>query len=205
MKRRVLIAAAMAFAVAGSAVAGDDFDYCLLCHGANGNGNKAINAPKISGLEPWYIARQLENFAEGIRGIPAEDGPGHEMGPVGMRLKNEGTLEAAVKFVGTLKSSRPATTVTGNVKRGKQLYANCASCHGPSGQGNEAIQVPALASRTDWYLVTQLKNFRQGVRGADPRDIYGAQMRAIASQLPDEQAINDVVAYINTLQTRNSE
>jgi cytochrome c oxidase subunit 2 len=205
MKRRVLVAAALAFAVAGSAVAGNDFDYCLLCHGANGNGNKAINAPKISGLEPWYIARQLENFAEGIRGVPAEDAAGHEMGPVGMRLKKEGTLDDAVKFVASLKSARPASTLTGNVKHGKQLYVTCAACHGAAGEGNQSTQVPALAARSDWYLVTQLQNFKQGVRGADPRDIYGAQMRAVASQLSDDQAINDVVAYINTLQTRNSE
>ena len=200
MKRRirVLVASAIA-AVCTSASAGNDFDYCLLCHGANANGDLAIRAPKLSGLEPWYIARQLDNFAEGIRGIPVEDTAGHEMGPVGMRVKKEGTLDDAVKFIGSLKSARPAPTVTGNVKHGKQLYATCAACHGAAGQGNESTQVPALAARSDWYLVTQLNNFKQGVRGTDPRDIYGAQMRAVAAQLPDEQAINDVVAYINTL------
>jgi cytochrome c oxidase subunit 2 len=202
MKRqlRVLLASAIAAIFAtGSANAANDFDYCLLCHGANANGNEAIRAPKLSGLEPWYLARQLENFADGIRALPPEDAAGHEMGPVGMRLKTEAAIDEAVRFIASLKSTRPAPTVTGNLKHGKQLYAICAACHGPAGEGNASTQVPALAARSDWYLVTQLKNFKQGVRGADPRDIYGAQMRAVAAQLPDDQAINDVVAYINTL------
>jgi len=84
MKRLNRIAAGIALAlVLGSASAGNDYDYCLLCHGANANGNYGIRAPKISGMEPWYLARQLENFASGARGVPPEDAAGHEMGPVG--------------------------------------------------------------------------------------------------------------------------
>ena len=46
---------------------------------------------------------------------------------------------------------------------------------------------------------TQLANYQKGLRGTDERDIYGAQMRAIVATLPDDKAITDVVAYINTL------
>ena len=52
---------------------------------------------------------------------------------------------------------------------------------------------------SDWYLVTQLKNFKQGIRGAHPNDLYGPQMASMAAMLGDDQAINDLVAYINTL------
>ena len=41
----------LAFLV-NSARAGNDFDYCLLCHGSNANGNYGIRAPKLSGIEP---------------------------------------------------------------------------------------------------------------------------------------------------------
>jgi len=200
MKRLDVLAAGVALAlVVGNASAGNDFDYCLLCHGSNANGNYGIRAPKISGMEPWYLARQLENFASGARGVPAEDASGHEMGPVGMRLKAEGTLDAAVQFIGKLDSKRPAPTVTGDVTHGKKLYENCASCHGAKGEGNAALNSPALAARSDWYLVTQLANYQKGLRGTDERDTYGAQMRAIVATLPDAKAITDVVAYINTL------
>jgi cytochrome c oxidase subunit 2 len=199
MKRRLSTLFSAAFVLVSGANAGNDFDYCLLCHGANANGNYGIRAPKISGMEPWYLARQLESFASGARGFPTDDIAGHEMRTVGWRLKNEGTLDAAVKFIGMLESKRPASTVTGDVAHGKALYANCVSCHGEKGEGNQTLQAPALAARSDWYLVTQLANYQQGLRGADARDIYGAQMQAIVSTLPDAQAITDVVAYINTL------
>jgi cytochrome c553 len=186
-------------AFAARATADNAFDYCLLCHGANANGNYGIRAPKLSGMEPWYLARQLENFASGVRGSLADDAPGHEMRTVGWRVKQEGAIEAAVQFIASLESRRPATTVTGNVAHGKDLYAACAACHGERGEGNAQLQAPALAARSDWYLITQLQNFRRGLRGSDPRDTHGAQMRAIIGSLPDDAAIQDVVAYINTL------
>lgn len=191
-----LVAAAVTCVVANAENA---FDYCLLCHGDNANGNYGLRAPKLSGMEPWYLARQLENFAAGIRGTQAEDASGHEMMPVGLRVKQEGTLAAAVAWVATLQSRKPAPTLAGDVSHGKQLYQTCAACHGDKAQGNAQLQAPALAARSDWYLVTQLRNYKLGLRGADERDAPGAQMRAISSTLPDDKAITDVVAYINTL------
>ena len=84
MKRPVLkfLALAVSTLLAGGAAAENKFDYCLLCHGANGNGNYGIRAPKISGMESWYLARQLDNFAAGIRGLHANDEPGHEMAAI---------------------------------------------------------------------------------------------------------------------------
>jgi cytochrome c oxidase subunit II len=47
--------------------------------------------------------------------------------------------------------------------------------------------------------VRQLQNYKQGIRGTHPEDSYGEQMRLMAAILVDDQAIHDVVAYINTL------
>jgi cytochrome c553 len=52
---------------------------------------------------------------------------------------------------------------------------------------------------SDWYLVTQLKNFREGVRGAHDDDKYGMQMAMMAATLQTNERINNVVAYINPL------
>jgi cytochrome c oxidase subunit 2 len=201
MRRRAWKIAALAVSALMCVVAKAEnaFDFCLLCHGDNANGNYGIRAPKLSGMEPWYLARQLENFAAGIRGTQAEDASGHEMMPVGLRLKQENTLAAAVAWVATLKPKKPVPTITGDTSHGKQLYQTCAACHGDKAQGNAQLQAPALAARSDWYLVTQLRNYKLGLRGADERDTAGAQMRAISSTLPDDKAITDVVAYINTL------
>ena len=53
------------------------------------------------------------------------------------------------------RSKRPAPTVSGDVAHGSSS-TNCATCHGAKGEGNPALQAPALAARSDWYLVTQL-------------------------------------------------
>ena len=52
---------------------------------------------------------------------------------------------------------------------------------------------------SDWYLHRQLKNFQDGIRGAHPRDPNGLQMSLMADTLQNDQAIDDVIAYINTL------
>jgi cytochrome c553 len=193
------MSATAATLVASVAAAANPFDYCLLCHGDNANGNYGIRAPKLSGMEPGYLTRQLENFAAGIRGTRAEDDAGHEMAPVGSRLKQENALAAAVAWVGSLQSKKPRATVNGDVAHGKDLYRACAACHGAKAEGNAQLQAPALAARSDWYLVTQLRNYQRGLRGADERDTFGAQMRAISGTLPDDKSITDVIAYINTL------
>ncbi|MFB0988976.1 MAG: c-type cytochrome [Gammaproteobacteria bacterium] len=51
----------------GVAAAMDD-RYCTTCHGVEGLGNIAIEAPRLAGMEAWYLKRQLENFRAGIRG-----------------------------------------------------------------------------------------------------------------------------------------
>jgi cytochrome c oxidase subunit 2 len=61
------------------------------------------------------------------------------------------------------------------------------------------MNAPRVAGMTDWYLASQLKNFKEGIRGEHPQDYYGKQMGFMARTLQDEQVINDVIAYINTL------
>jgi len=87
----------------------------------------------------------------------------------------------------------------GDAGRGKALYAVCATCHGPNAEGMQEMNGPALAGREAWYLIRQLQNFKSGVRGSDPRDIYGLQMAPMAQVLADEQAIEDVAAYLSSL------
>jgi len=62
------------------------------------------------------------------------------------------------------------------------------------------MNAPRQAGLNDWYLVTQLKNFRSGSRGAHSDDAYGMQMNMMAAILNSDESINDVVAYINTLE-----
>src|SRR5690606_41609415 len=84
--------------------------------------------------------------------------------------------------------------------RGAGMYQNCAVCNGDQGQGIWNMGAPRLAGMDPGYMATQLKHFREGIRGAHRDDQHGQQMVAMASILGVDQAIDDVIAYIATLQ-----
>ncbi len=44
-----------------------------------------------------------------------------------------------------------------------------------------------------------MRKFHGGIRGANPKDREGRLMRPMAMTLPDEDAVRNVVAYIETL------
>ena len=182
-------------------VPADEFVYCTTCHGVQLMGNPVIKAPRLSGMEPWYVEQQLQNFKAGIRGPHDRDPYGYEMQPMAAALSDE-QIAAVAEFANASQSPAPQATVSGDIDQGKSHYSTCAACHGIDGTGNEALGSPDLTIANDWYLVTQLKNFRSGARGSHPSDIYGMQMRASARLLEDDDAINDVVAYIHTLQDK---
>lgn len=83
--------------------------------------------------------------------------------------------------------------------RGASLYQVCAACHGPKGMGNPDTFAPRIQGQHAWYLETQLRNFRAGIRGVDSLDLNGQVMRPMAMGLPNDDAVRDVVAYIQTL------
>ena len=55
----------------------------------------------------------------------------------------------------------------------RALFATCAACHGDNGAGNQDLRAPRLAGVDDWYLATELRKFRSGVRGTNPKDREG--------------------------------
>lgn len=175
---------------------------CSPCHAPSGIGYQSEFAPKISGQEDWYLARQLSNFQMGLRG--RHDG---ERWAAQMRSHSEdftqAQLDGFVDYVLALDDVPAPITISGDVNRGKQLYeATCSACHGPEAMGNETLHSPRLAGMSDWYMVIQLAKFRAGLRGDHPQDSIGQQMVIFAQVLPDEQALTDVVAYINSLVPR---
>jgi len=102
-----------------------------------------------------------------------------------------------IVFIG-VSSAPNATLAEGDAKAGKDLYEVCATCHGEDARGNADTQAPQLAGQFEWYLVRQLQNFRNGIRGTHPDDTYGAMMKPMADMLKTDQAVADVAAYIAT-------
>ena len=172
---------------------------CAACHGANGMGNKALNAPKIAGQEPWYLERQLKYFKGGIRGAHPKDPYGMQMRPMALILANDQAVSDMAAFLSSMPVSKSSeSTVKGDATAGKASYMICQTCHGPKGGGNKALNSPKLTGLQDWYIVRQLKNFKAGIRGTKSGDLFGMQMRPMAMTLANDEAINNVAAYIAT-------
>ena len=176
------------------------FVVCQACHGVDGMGNKALNSPKIAGQEPWYLERQLKNFKAGIRGTDPKDKFGMQMRPMALTLADEQSIRDMAAYVSGMPSERAVdNTIKGDVGSGKAAYVMCQACHGAAGEGNKTLNSPRLAGLQDWYVARQLKNFKSGIRGTKSGDMFGMQMRPMAMSLVNDDAINNVAAYIATL------
>src|SRR5260221_14661394 len=74
----------------GDAAAGQAlFAVCTACHGAQGEGNPALNAPKLAGQSDWYLRQELQNFKSGARGTAAKDVFGKMMAPMAATLADD--------------------------------------------------------------------------------------------------------------------
>src|SRR3989344_5002048 len=185
----------------GHAAAGKPlYAVCCSCHGLQGEGNLALNAPKLSGQGDWYLKLQLKYYKQGARGAHDKDVFGKMMAPMAATLGDDAAIDNVIAYIKTLPDNPAPATVTGDAKKGQKPYpTTCAACHGPNGRGIQAMNAPRLAGMSDWYMVTQLKNYKQGIRGAHPKDMYGNQMALMAAILADDQAINDLVSHTNSL------
>ena len=173
---------------------------CASCHGANGEGNQALNAPAIAGQQDWYLTRQLKNYQDGIRGTHAKDVYGMQMRPMSMVVMGDDKVADVVAYITSLPDpGNTAVTLGGDPAAGQANYMVCASCHGMKGEGNQALNSPRIAGQFDWYTHRQLMNWKSGIRGTHPKDMYGAQMVGMAATLPDENAVKNVSAYIANL------
>jgi cytochrome c oxidase subunit 2 len=176
------------------------FDHCQQCHGSEGAGMELALAPAIAGLDQWYVESQLKHFRSGARGTNPNDVGGLRMHPMAQWLRRDEDITAVAAYVASMPRQTPAPRVQGgNVEAGGTLYATCAACHGAKGEGDQTKNSPPLRNGSDWYLVGSLEKYKAGIRGANPVNTNAVLMRGLSNILADEQAIKDVVAYINTL------
>lgn len=193
------------FSTTGFATKGRDaqlFQMCTACHGPHGEGKENLTTPAIAGMPEWYLVRQLNNFKSGARGLNPHDLGGLRMRPMAKTLQTEADIKLVAAYISKLPVNEVKQVVEGNVIAGQSGYAVCSACHGADGKGNETLNAPSLLIANDWYLLTQLKNFKNKVRGADSaKDPNGATMGGIVGAL-DEKAMEDIVYYIQTLKEK---
>lgn len=193
----LLLAAALA--VASTATRSDDLKRgeeivqgkCFICHGAEGESSSPV-FPRLAGQHAAYTARQLADYKSGkrkssamqpmVEDLTAPDfaalGKFFESRAVHLHVVDDAELAQVGKFIYTRGNSYSGVPA-------------CASCHGPTGQGTEAL--PRVAGQHALYTERQLKQFSQRERTND-----NAVMHLVASRLTELET-KAVASYVSGL------
>ena len=174
------------------------FAPCVACHGARGEGNPTLKSPAIAGQDAAYLARQLRNFRNRLRGVHESDAPGAQMQAAANALADDAAVAKVASYVASLPKTVNASPASGNLHNGNNLYqGKCGACHGGAAEGNQALKAPRLAGLDAAYIKRQFAHFRDGVRGTDPKDTPGRQMAMMARTLATERELDDIIAFIH--------
>lgn len=98
----VAVMAAPAFAEGDPQAGFGVYMRCQICHGPSAMGQETMGAPKLVGQDGWYMARQLRNFRDGVRGTNPADQFGVKMQTMSRTLTDE-MIDDVVAYIATLE------------------------------------------------------------------------------------------------------
>lgn len=187
-----------AFAFGADTEAGKaNYGTCIACHGVNGQGNPALNAPALAGQSADYLARQIKHYQSGARGADARDTLGRQMQGMAATLATPEAVANVAAYIASLPAGDGGEAGQHDTRNGEVQYnASCGACHGANAQGNPALNAPNLATLDEAYLRRQYANFQEGIRGSHPDDKYGRQMQMMSSMLATDKDLDDVIGFI---------
>jgi mono/diheme cytochrome c family protein len=169
---------------------------CAVCHGPNGEGYAADQAPRLA--QPDFLASVSDEYlrgaiADGRRGSTMSAWAQNRGGPL-----TRSDIDAIVVYIRGWQQG-PSVRLDEQPLRadpfkGTVIFAaQCTTCHGARGVGGPQMQVGGadlLGSATDGFL-------RHAIRHGRP----GTPMPAFEKTLSPQQ-IEDVVAALRSFQTR---
>ena len=164
---------------------------CFSCHGLDGGGDGGAT-PRLAGLDPGYLQRQLDDYANGRRDHQAMAAIARRMQPDARALVSAyyAALPAPGRIAGQSDGAAARLYRVGDPARGLPA---CASCHGAQGEGVGPGN-PPLAGQPSAYVAAQLDGWREGRRYNDAL----GEMRLISRRLtPDE--IRRLAAFVPSL------
>ena len=139
---------------------------CFTCHGLDGLGDGA-GSPRLAGLDPGYLERQLEAYADGRRQHV-------QMSWIAEQLLSEHRHALAGYYASMPykpsampQAAPPVLYVHGDPDRG---LLSCASCHGLRGQGIGPAN-PPLGGQPAPYLAEQVDQWQRARRRNDPGNV----------------------------------
>ena len=92
----------------GDAARGEDYyiNICSACHGGNAQGNDALGAPALAGVNDWYLKSSYESYLDGLRGTHPDDFYGAQMARLAPALANSDDINDVIAFIATLPPQR---------------------------------------------------------------------------------------------------
>jgi len=79
---------------------------CGACHGGKAEGNEALSAPRLAGLDAAYMRRQFGHFKRGVRGVHPDDKYGRQMAMMSTTLVSERELDDVIGYILTAGAGR---------------------------------------------------------------------------------------------------
>jgi len=204
----VLLAAGLQAPVAVAAPDGKALfeSACVACHRQDGQGGIGLplTEKKFVRLSDDYLYKTIRNGRPG-RIMPAFD-----------RL-SDAQVYAIVDYLrtwsGTESFNGAETVISGDVANGQKLFAGyCVNCHGPAGMGLDKGTGQSYSRERDFKVVPPAvgnTGFLRSASDAMLKDVItngrrGTLMAAFGKIGLNEQNVNDLVAYLRSLQMQLS-
>ncbi|KEO60594.1 c-type cytochrome [Thioclava indica] len=166
---------------------------CASCHGDKGEGTQTI--PRLAGLAPAYLAKQLHDFKEGTR-------INDSMDYVVKSLSDKQIIELANYYGAMSSPSGARPSLEGDLARGEKIALEgdwtknvpaCFTCHGPSGIG-VGDKFPGLAAQQPAYIAHQLAMWQGGSRHNSPLGLMAGIGKSLSDA--DRRAVADYLASL---------
>lgn len=172
---------------------------CTICHGVHGEGRAASEYfPRLAGKPATYLARQMQDFKDGLRKYPPMQYTVRHLSPAYMREIAEYFAAQEVPY----RRSPVPPVAAATLQRGEQLLGKgdpsrkipaCADCHGRQLTGVEP-SIPGLVGLPYNYISAQLGSWRTHTRATVSPDC----MAEVASRLSE----SDITAVAAALASR---
>ncbi len=77
---------------------------CGACHGPGATGIESLNSPRLTGMQDWYLERQINNFRDSIRGTVSGDKFGAQMQAIAETIPDDKTVKDLVAYINSLQA-----------------------------------------------------------------------------------------------------
>jgi len=154
---------------------------CFACHGPDAKTSLQPLAPKLAGQGKAYTVSQLKDMKSGARHNDTTVMKGI------METVSEAEIEPIAEWLATLPGGAGVTGDATLAAKGAEIYkskdTNCIGCHGAD--ANTPLvhdHFPKLGGQDKDYLITQMKDIRDGVRNNGQTMVMSGIMQGVSDE-----------------------